>query len=66
MEEQKNKNNNEKVVMRQELSDDDLDLATGGTSSSGKAFFNQNINPKDVKKELSKKQTTPQKGWWFF
>ena len=59
------KDGDEKVVMRQELSDDDLEQATGGVSASGRALFNQNTNPEILKKEIAKQQT-PQKSWWFY
>ena len=59
------KNGDEKVVMRQELNDDDLEQATGGVSASGRALFNQNTTPEILKKEIAKQQT-PQKGWWFY
>ena len=62
MKEQKDK---KQVVMRQELSDDDLELATGGVSASGRVLFNQNTNPEILKQEIAKQQT-PQKGWWFY
>ena len=54
------KNGNEQVVMRQELSEDELDLATGGTSNPNRIVINQ-----DLKQNLQKDDTA-KKSWWFF
>ena len=54
------KNGDEQVVMRQELSEDELDLATGGTSNPNRIVINQ-----DLKQNLQKDDTA-KKSWWFF
>ena len=54
------KNSEEQVVMRQELNEDELDLATGGTSNPNRIVINQ-----DLKQNLPKDDTA-KKSWWFF
>ena len=56
------KNENQEVVMREELSDDDLDAITGGTDiltrmQECKSFAQEMGNSVD---------TEPLKAWWIF
>ena len=54
------KNEEEQVVMRQELDEDELDMVTGGTSVPKRIVINQDVKNNFLKEDSVKK------AWWFY
>ncbi len=55
------RNGDQEVVMREELSDDELDAVVGGVT-----FNPANCSSFDMEAIRNKVETEPMKSWWFF
>ena len=55
------RNGNQEVVMREELSDDELDAVVGGIS-----FCTSNCSSFDEEAFRSNNKSVPMKSWWFY